>query len=185
VTIIVGLVTERRVVLASDGMSPDGSGTVFSNPHKVREVAIAEGETVVVGTTGRTALGSLFAYRVKVDGVPDPGDVDGADEWAHTIAEAITGLAKDNGLTDKDGDMDGAALLAWRTHLWDISDNLALRIDRFAALGAGADVALGALDVLHDDAHVNPDHAVRRAVTAACRWHAACRPPVTVLSTSS
>ena len=182
-TVIAALRTADRVWMAGDTGSFDGFGTLWPNPHKVFATTMA-GEAVVVGTSGRSALGAMIRYDLTIDTVPGPDD---ADAWAHAVAEAITEMAYHRKITRKDdsSSIDGTALFAWRDRLWAISDRLALPIEDFAAIGSGNEVALGAMEVTWHEG-MSEDSAkwvVTRAAQAACRWEESCREPVVVCCT--
>jgi len=183
VTVVVGLVEHGRVWMASDSFAFDGHQVLRPNPHKVRRLPIDAGQAVIFGTCGAVSLAQTALYRLKIDAAPDPADDDDCDEWAYNIAAALAGLARDtNTTTDKDA-MDGAALFAWRHRLWHVTDHCALPVAGFTAIGSGCEVALGALDVLHDLSDQDPESKVRRAVEAACRWEGGCGLPVAVVTT--
>ena len=174
-TVLVGIVAGDHVVLAADSWGIDGEGAVWANPAKIKTLTIG-GERVLFGTSGRTAIGAAVRYGLTVEALPTD-DAEAADEWAQAIAEAFTELARERKLVDKDDEIDGAGFLAWRSHLWEISDALALRVPTFAALGSGALVARGALEVLLGEvpaAPVAPTTAAFVACQAATRHMVSC-----------
>lgn len=170
-TVLVGIVDSGRVLLGADTWAVDGDGVIWVNPKKINALNVA-GERVLFATAGRTAIGAAIRYGLTIEALPEDTD-DAADEWAQAIAEAFSELARERKLVDKDEEVDGAGFLAWRSHLWEISDALALRIQSFAAVGSGAQVARGALDVLLGEG-VPASTAAFRACEVACRHITNC-----------
>jgi ATP-dependent protease HslVU (ClpYQ) peptidase subunit len=187
VTAIAALIEGDQVWVGADSATYDGQNVLRYHPVKVAQVVFGnKGERLLIATTGSASLAQVAQHRLKVDAAPDPADTDDCNEWAFNVAAALAEAARDAHIVNKDsGGMDGAALLAWRHHLWHVTDHCALPVGApspYVTVGSGAEIALGALDVLADQ-DLPPAEKVVRAILAACRWEGGCVPPVHIAVT--
>lgn len=174
-TCVVALPNGRTVVFAADSMLHDpNADMVFTDPRKVLVVDVDD-EKVGFAAAGDSSLLSLVRTQLDLPAVPKPGD---EDHWAQVVAEAMTDMARDHRILDKDKKMDGFVLLALRGRLWSLYDYHAMRIDEPTAIGCGGAYAVGALAAL--GSRGTRKQRARRAVEIACRYNPFCRPPVVV-----
>lgn len=185
-TVIAGLVEDDAVWMAADSATYDGRSVLRPEVNKISRIPFGDGEELLVGFAGHCGLAQAIVHRLQVDGPPRNPSVDDVDHWAWGIAEQVYALAKEHGLLHKeDGGLDGAGLMAWRHHLWHVSTHCALPIEKFTAVGSGAEMAIGAMDALVDSwaYRHDPTRIVGAAVAAACRWEGNCQEPIQVTTT--
>jgi ATP-dependent protease HslVU (ClpYQ) peptidase subunit len=180
VTVLVAIADGERVTLAADSWAVDGADVVWPGRQKIRAIDVA-GERVLMSTAGPIQMGSLMRHRLVIGELP-ADTVDESDAWAHVVAETLTDVARERNVVDSDGDVSGVAFLAWRTHLWEITENVAIRVSTFASLGSGAQVARGALDVVLGNG-IAATEAARLACEVACRHVTSCGGEITVAIT--
>lgn len=180
-TILVGVVEGDHVVIAVDSYAVDGEGLRWHNPNKCIELPAGD-DRVLIAVAGRTALQRVIRDGLTIEAAPSSDPLD-QEKWAQAIACSITQLAVEHKITDKDGDIDGACLLAWRHRLWDIGDHLAFPINRWSTSGVGRLLALGALEVL-DNGELPGEELARRSAEVACKHHTGCTLPIIVRSTA-
>lgn len=161
----------------------DYSGTtIYKAEGKIATLVTGNGEIVLLGVSGNSAILPTLIRNLKIDDTPADRDPAAADAWASTVAEAVTGVLADAHpplITTADSDnpssMDGTALLAWQHHLWIVHTHGAIRpYSRLAAIGSGTDVAIGSLHASRY-AGTGPTKAVDLAVRHACTYAAGCR----------
>lgn len=102
----------------------------------------------LIGSSGRSAGGSLARYRVSLPKAPDPDRVDRCDAWADAVVRRLARAAAraEPAILDEDRDVPFSALLAYAGHLWVLGDQHAQEITGgVAAIGSGAELALGSL----------------------------------------
>lgn len=149
-TTVCAVARNGTVVMAADSMT-----TVYDRPiygaRKIIQLAVADARndfdnsTLLIGCSGDGAYAGLLRNgHYHVDAIPDP-DVD-AQPWATAVAQGITELGIEHGLTD-DGRLDAHLLLGWRGQLWTLVHQQAIyHPDGIAAIGSGEGPAIGAID---------------------------------------
>ncbi len=148
-TTVCAVARNGHVVMAADSMT-----TVYDRPiygaRKIIKLAVADARndfdnsTIIIGFSGDGAYVGLLRAHFRVDAIPDPGE--DAQSWATSIAQAITVLGVEHGLTD-DGRLDANLLLGWRGQLWTVVHQQAIaHPDGIAAIGSGEGPAIGAID---------------------------------------
>ncbi len=188
-TIIAAIARDGHVVMGSD-TACDYSGTIIYKASgkigrftsSVRGTVSQQPETFLIGGAGNSAIVPVLQRNLSLKGTPPPAvTTEDADEWAGTVAAAVTDIlhntkpALTTSPSDSAATLDGVLLLAWRTHLWMLFTHAAIRSQEgVAAVGSGTDVALGAMHTalaLGD----TPRNAVARAVTLASTYADGCR----------
>lgn len=184
-TVVAALRDAGRVVLAADSCTVDGGDIRFPNTRKLFDLP-AGTDRVVIGCAGRASYNLVLRHGLKIEA--SPIDDEDPDAWAAAIAQAAWEIADASKIVDKDGEIDGVALLAWRNRLWLMGgDQTLIPCDRPVTIGSGGQVALGALDVLTDSSYtlgLDAETIAGRAVAAACAHHATCGGPIQVLATT-
>lgn len=172
-TVVAVIVTPAgEVVMGADRQTTDDAGLKWSNPGKILRLPSELGD-VLIANAGSAALCALARYKVPL-GTP-AGDL---DRWAQEYADAWTEAARGAKITETaDGPVDGEAVLAVAGRAWAIEEGLAFAVDGYAAIGSGAPVAMGALEVLDRS---DAKRAVTAAVDAACRWADGCNGPAVI-----
>lgn len=180
-TIIAAVALDDRVVMACD-TAVNYSGTAIYRAHgKIGTLHTPKGEKLLIAASGAAHMLPLIMRNLKVADTPDATNPAAADEWADTVAEAITDIlasANPSLLTTADNGsastVDGTLVMAWRQHLWWIYTHAADRPHpAILAIGSGTDVALGSL---HTSIALGakPEDAVDLAVRLACRHASGC-----------
>ncbi len=135
----------------------------------VGEPGPGQGEALL-GVAGDGALCGLFRQLVRFGEVGATGTpVGDAQSWADRDAWMLTGIAREHGVLDNDR-MDGMLLLAHAGQLWTVVHSQALpHPDGLAAVGSGADAALGAVTAFLRTG-TSPWRSVAEAVDIAIRF---------------
>lgn len=170
---VIAVATDGQTAwMAADSCSTDGNDRAWPLAKIARKQA--GDATALVAVSGADSLLQTVRWKLALE--PPSG---GLDEWAWQAAEQFTTLAVEAKppITDKDGYVDGRALLACKGRLWMLTGHDATSAGRFTAIGSGGDLALGALTVLLA-ADWHPADAVAKACEVACQWNSGCRPPI-------
>jgi ATP-dependent protease HslVU (ClpYQ) peptidase subunit len=179
-TVVAALAYADRVVMAADRLTNYGGTGVYMCDNKIRRIVSWNGEHILIAASGHGAMLAVIGRNLKIESMPEDSDQDDVQDWADAIANAITELMAQQTppiLHSNDGDettLNGALLLGWRGHLFYVFTHHAVRVhDGIAALGSGADVALGAL---HASTALEAEalEAVDLAVRLACRLMDGC-----------
>jgi ATP-dependent protease HslVU (ClpYQ) peptidase subunit len=183
VTVIVGVVAGKRVVIGSDSVLTDEGHSVMQ-AQKVHAIPLKNGPGfVLLGCAGFAAAQGVLVRHLK----PRPPGKKGLGPWAQDLAEKASDLLLERHICDRDEDGGGAALdalLAYGPSLWVLSHQLATPVGSYVAIGSGAMAASGALHALQVSApHLLPEPRVTYAVEAAAASHLEIRAPVQLHST--
>ena len=175
-TVIAAWADGTTVFMAADSCV-EQNGTVWSAQKTVR-MTTGDGKPFLLGWTGDRAAFGLVKHGLTVDLAPDPNDTEDCDQWALTIAHAITELCADAtpAIVDHTS-MAAQFLLAHAGRLWLLATFEAMPIDGYMAIGTGRDAALGALHAATSWG-LSPEDAVNIAVEAGCAVDVNCRGPI-------
>lgn len=180
-TVIAAIATPTHVVMGSDIMADYGGAVILKASSKVFALKASDGERVLIGAAGNIGLGPLVRQGVVIESTPDPSDVDATDEWASTIATAISGVCADATppmTVTTDGaasGLDGMLLMAWRQHLWYVTTHAAFRAESgVAAVGSGDEAARGAMHAALDYG-ASAEDAVNSGIRWASEINSGCR----------
>ncbi|NKS29230.1 hypothetical protein GS534_00610 [Rhodococcus hoagii] len=180
-TVIAAVATPTHVVIGSDIMSDYGGTVIHKAASKVFPVTAGNGERVLFGVAGNSSLGPVIRRHLTIDSTPEVSDYEGADEWAGSIAEAITGICDSTtprlttSCPEGADSLDGVALMAWRQHLWYVFTHTAFRPNgNIAAVGSGDEAARGSMHTALSHG-VDADTAVRDAIYRASEINIGCR----------
>lgn len=181
-TVIAAVARDGRVVMGADRQTNCENHAVHG-ARKIRRIPVGDtGGYVLLAAAGNGAMPNLLAQHLKVEQTPGPDDdTPAVQDWADVIASAATEVLAGTepamltgGNHDEPRSMDGALLLALRGRLFYLFTHQTAYVpDGVAALGSGADVALGAMHVALDRGDA-PDAAVTSAVALACRFSPYC-----------
>lgn len=183
-TIIAAYSNGVYTAMASDIAVTNGH-TFYTTGGKLLEFHVGD-ERVLLGGAGNASVLTAVQYGLSIEAVPANADFwSDADEWANEVARGVTKLLHEaepsittSADNDNAGGIDGIFLLAWRHHIWLLFTHGAMRsADGFAAIGSGAEVAIGALATLDMNLSgtVVPRTAVKVAVELASRYAHGCR----------
>jgi ATP-dependent protease HslVU (ClpYQ) peptidase subunit len=183
VTVIAAAATDDGVVMGCDSAANYSGTAVYMAGSKVSRLT-SRGGTVLLGVSGWAGMLPTIERRLTFDGdfaLPTGGGESFIDGWAQNVAEQITGILADSSpsfirTADTAGaaQIDGVLLMGWNRYLWIISTHSAVRPrNGVAAIGSGADIALGAIHTALDNG-IDPTDAVRRAVELAALYDSGC-----------
>ena len=143
-TTIAALALDGTVYVAADTCTNVYDRPIYGAAQKIRRHPVGAGEALLA-YCGDGGLPDAVAAHLTVD-APEP-DAE-LQPWAHAVAEAITGIARDQGYFE-DGHLDGSVLLGYRGRIWTLSHAKAIpHPDGIGALGSGEGPAIGALDAM-------------------------------------
>lgn len=176
-TAIVGLVAGNDVHIGGDSAGVAGYRLSVRADTKVFRRG-----PYLFGFTTSFRMGQLIRYAFDV---PRPAKRKLDSFMATTFVDALRDCLKKGGWARKDNDREegGDFLVGLRGRLYTIHEDyqVAKAADGFAAVGCGAEVALGALFATQDSG-LGPRRRVRIALEAAERFNAGVRGPFKVLS---
>lgn len=175
-TCIVGVVHKDAIYMGGDSAAVGGLRIETRADAKV----FVNGP-MIFGFTSSFRMGQLLQYALKVPAHP----ADKAD-MAYLVTDfmdAVREVYRSNGFMGKVGEREdgGTFLLGYRGALYAVQDDFQVGrvLHPFAAVGCGADIALGAM---HATRHtrLTPEQRVLRALEAAAEFSAGVRAPFTV-----
>lgn len=176
-TAIVGLVHDGRVYIGGDSAGTGGYIQTIRADHKVWASA-----GYVFGFTTSFRMGQLLRHAFT-----PPKPTVHLDRFMCTVfIDAVRTCLKDGGWASKSSEREegGTFLVGVAGRLFRVDQDyqVAESIDRFDAVGSGAELALGAL---HATAHleIKPKLRLRLALSAAARYSASVAEPFVLRST--
>ncbi len=187
-TCVVGLREGCQVILAADHELNDGYAKF---PRKTPKVFRAG--TYAIGVAGAPSVNAAVRYRLSLPDPPTRVDHEEAERFVATdVLDAYRTCLDDARLVrEVDGypmagpeDLNARLLVAFGPHLIVIDESFAVYAPArpWAAIGTGADAALGALSITHDG-DFDPTFRVVGALKAAIDLVVGCGGPVTVCVT--
>lgn len=134
----------------------------------------------LIGYTSSFRMGQLLRWSLVP---PAQGEgVDDARFMGTAFIDAVRECLKAGGMARKDNEVEagGDFLVGYRGQIWEVNSDYQVGqpLDRFAAVGSGQDVCLGAL---HATPSLAPAKRIRLALRAAERFNAGVRGPFLVL----
>lgn len=176
-TAIVGLTHDGSVFIGGDSAGVDGFGSLTVRA----DAKVFTNGPYAMGFTGSFRMGQLLRYTLTA---PQPeGDL--ARFMATTFINAIRETLKDGGWAAKENEREegGTFLVGVHGRLFCIEGDYQVgeAVDGFAAIGAGQEIALGALYATARS-RMNPHRRVRLALEAAERFSAYVRGPFAIVN---
>jgi ATP-dependent protease HslVU (ClpYQ) peptidase subunit len=177
-TCIVGLEHEGAIYVGGDSAGVDASSLAICG-RADEKVFITDAGDVVMGFCGSFRIGQLLRYAF----VPPPQKV-GQSDMAYMVTDFIDALRtmqKDKGSMKKENELEeheAAFLTGYNGKLYVIESDFQVGrpIENYAAVGCGAQIALGALYATKDQL-LSPEDRIRIALSAAVEYSAGVRPP--------
>jgi hypothetical protein len=181
VTVIAGLVDNGSVLIGGDSAGVGGYQLTVRRDSKV----FLNGP-YVFGFTTSFRMGQLLRWALKP---PPPGDPAALEQFMVTDwIDSIRDCLKSGGYAENMGgqEVGGTFLVGVRGRLFEINCDYQVGepLDGYAAVGCGADVALGALHATQPT-DLSADDRVMGALRAAERHSAGVRGPFTLLREGS
>lgn len=140
-TCIVGVKDNGRVLIGGDSAGVAGWNLTVRADRKVFRVG-----SYVCGFTSSFRMGSLLRYAFNP---PEPPDWDVYRFMNTTFVDAVRKCLKDGGFAEANNGVEkgGTFLVGYRDHLFEIEGDyqVAIADDGYAAVGCGAQVAVGSL----------------------------------------
>uniref|UniRef100_UPI003F49A2CE hypothetical protein n=1 Tax=Streptosporangium sp. CA-235898 TaxID=3240073 RepID=UPI003F49A2CE len=185
-TVIAGLVHDGRVYMGGDSAGCAGWELTVRRDPKVFEVG-----PYLIGFTTSFRMGQLLRFSFTPPTLPYDLDHDGLTKLMVTeFIDGIRATFKDGGYARKDSEQEsgGKFLVGVRGRLFEIGPDYQVGepADSYAAVGCGAQVALGALHAMNtmdtmDDNSIRPMDRIHHALYAAERFSNGVRAPFTVI----
>ena len=167
-TCIIGLVHDDKVYIGGDSAGVSGTNlTIRSDPKVFRNGPF------LVGFAGSFRVGQLLRYALK-----PPGHPEGMDDYEYMIVEfvkAVRTTLKDNGF-----ETGPSFLVGYKSQIYSVDADFQVGIPyyRIAAIGAGANNALGAVHAL---GHWEPEAKIKRALEITADLNTGVSPPFTIM----
>lgn len=177
-TCIVGVADERGVWIGGDSAGVSGWLS-----HVRADTKVFERGPFIMGFTTSFRMGQLLRHALDVPQQPPNQPID--EFLATTFVDAVRKCLKDGGMAKKESDVEsgGTFLLGYHGSLYRVGNDyqIAETIDGVDAVGAGNELALGALWATAAD---EPTDRITTALEAAAHYSAAVRGPFTVVHQS-
>jgi hypothetical protein len=190
-TCIVGLVAGGRVVLGADSAGVGGLDL-----RTRAEAKVFRRGPYLVGYTTSFRMGQLLKYTLKYRChqewdliTPQPTPKDDLRHMATEFVDNVRECLKAGGFAEKTNEAEkgGHFLVGYRGRLYEIESDyqVATFHDAYAAVGCGADFALGALEVLDGIPGGSAECDALEALKVAEKFSAGVRGPFTILASDS
>jgi ATP-dependent protease HslVU (ClpYQ) peptidase subunit len=178
-TIIVAVKAKDGVHMGGDSAATSGSSQMVRTDQKVFKVG-----KFLIGFTDSFRMGQLLRYSLAV---PEQEEGQNDHEYMVTVfVEAVRSCLKEGGYakTESEQEEGGTFLVGYRGNIYYIESDYQVGTvaEPYASIGAGSDIALGALHVLCGDNTLGNTGWVETALSAACRYNATCRAPFKIIS---
>jgi len=168
-------------------MGADSAGTnVYFNQTIRVDQKLGTYRDMLMGFCGSYRMGQLLAHGLSV-----AAQNEGEDDYTYMVTSFIAGVRgtfrAGGWLHSKDGvETGGTFLVARRGRLFQVASDFQVGegVENYAAVGSGADFALGAFYADKDDDTLQPVQRVIRALKAAENFNAAVRRPFFLRSVS-
>jgi len=189
VTCIVGLEHQGAVYVGSDSAGVD-SDILEVRVRADDKVFLQCSGEMIVGFAGSFRLGQLARYSLQLPELPAPGcsDDDAMRYMVTCFVDSLRQALEAGGAARVDHDsgeaeLGGELLVGFRGRLFTVLGNYQVSryADSYAACGAGAQVAMGALFASRF-AGTEPEDRVRLALRAASEYNTSIRPPFHIVS---
>lgn len=178
-TCIAGLVHNGAVYLGGDS-----AGVAGSSLTRRADVKVFRNGDFVFGFTSSFRMGQLL-HHAFAPPVPKAGE-DLERFMSTRFVDAVRECLKKGGFAREvnDRELGGTFLVGYKDRLFCIASDYQVgeTLDQYDAVGAGEDIAKGALYVLHG-ADIHPEDKLRIALEAAERWSGAVCAPFHFVST--
>jgi ATP-dependent protease HslVU (ClpYQ) peptidase subunit len=176
-TCIVGLIAEGKVFIGGDS-----AGVTSYRLQVRRDKKVFKNGPYLIGYTSSFRMGQLLRYAFAP---PIPGEYDDLHRFmCTTFVDAVRDCLDVGGYSRRQSNQESAGtfLVGYGKRLFRIDEDyqVAETLDGFDAIGAGSQVALGALYACQ---HLDPKERVFQALLAAERFNAAVRAPFIIQST--
>lgn len=179
---VIGFESNGVIYMGADSAGIDSSSLSIST--RVDEkVFVAETNDFIMGFAGSFRVGQLLRYASDL-----PEQSNKKDDMAYMVTDfvdSIKNAQRDHGALRRDSEIeehDAEFLVGYKGKLYIIESDFQVcrPIENYAAIGSGAQVALGALYALRDSS-ISPQNKIQLALNAASEYCAGVRPPFVIL----
>lgn len=187
-TCIVGLKTPKCVLIGGDACA--GNSATYSR-FVCKHPKVFYNGPFLIGYTSSFRMGQILEYEVVLP-EPEPKDLrDLTGFMVRRIIPKIRKAFKDHGFLKIESNYNeegGSFLIAYQKHLFEIQANFHVMEvkDKFAAIGCGADVALGAIKYALSNKSSHPPKPfslIQKVLKTVSHFSGFVCPPFTVHST--
>jgi ATP-dependent protease HslVU (ClpYQ) peptidase subunit len=173
-TCIVAIKDGARLIFAGDSLGAEittGYARLAVRPKVFSRETL--GGNFLFGYTTSFRLGQLLEHDLVIP-IPERDD-DTTEYLVRKFIPAARACLKEG------GEEPGIFIVGFRSHIFEVQTDWQVTewVDRFSAIGSGANYALGALHASED--LIDPEEAVVVALQAASRFNAYVRPPFHVI----
>jgi ATP-dependent protease HslVU (ClpYQ) peptidase subunit len=180
-TCVVALEQDGVVYVGADSAGFDSNLAIRSRADE--KVFITENGEFIMGFAGSFRIGQLLRYAL----VP-PDQASKKDDMAYMVTDfidAVRAMQKEKGSMKKEDELEeheSVFIVGYRGKLYIVEEDFQVGrpIENYAAIGCGADLAMGAMFATQKAA-MNPEDRVRLALAAAVEFNAGVRPPYRIL----
>ena len=178
-TCIVGLEHEGVVYIGGDSAGVEINSLAICG-RADEKVFLTEEKNFAMGFCGSFRIGQLLRYAL------DPPDQKvGQEDMAYMVVDfidAVRTMQKEKGSMKKEDELeehDAAFIVGYKGHLYVVEEDFQVGrpIENYAAVGCGADIALGALYATRSTRDLHPEERIKLALQAAVEYSAGVRPP--------
>ena len=150
-TCIVAIRNETKVLLGGDSAA-SGNNRIVSR----RDKKIFKRRGIGFGFAGSFRVGQLIKFQLKIP--KHPINIETSEYVVNCLVAEIIKLLKTHKLV-KNNQMECNLLITYKNHIYKIDSDFQVEVgdDPYAAIGDGADVALGALYALKDSPIIAAD----------------------------
>ena len=183
-TVVVAVVSDDgEIIFGADSAATDTSGFLAIRA----DAKVFKKEGYTIGFCGSYRFGQLVKHEMRLPRIPS-GDYDDAERFmVREFVPRLRKLLSKNGLmntTGVDKIEDGSSLLVgFNGFLFVIADDFQVEVtqDDYAAIGSGAEIALGSLHADKTSGHLTAVDAVQNALDASERYCSNVRGPFLIL----
>lgn len=181
-TCIVGLVHKNSIYIGGDSAGVETWGLSICS-RADEKVFLTESGDMIMGFSGSYRIGQLLRYALVA-----PQQKVGQDDMAYMVTDfidAVRNMQKDRGSLKKENEVEehsAAFLVGFNKKLYVIESDFQVGqpLDNYAAVGSGAEVALGAMYATKT-AIMSPEERIKLALSASAEFNAGVRAPFTIL----
>ena len=181
-TCIVGIEDKGDIYIGADSAGIDiDSLSICTRADE--KVFITESGEFIIGFSGSFRVGQLMRYAIDL-----PEQSQKKDDMAYMVTDfvdAIRFAQHNRGSLKKESELEelpAALLVGYKSKLYVIENDfqVGLPIENYAAVGCGAQIALGAMYALKNS-NISPTNKLEIALMAASEYSVGVRPPFIVL----
>lgn len=167
------------------GVDSSGVADDFISPRK--DYKVFRTDDFIIGFAGSFRMGQIMQYHFK----PPVHDLNiPAHKYMCTsFVRAMQKVFRNNGFDGEnkksEKETSGQLLVAYMGELYEIGEDfqVGMTLDKYNAIGAGMELAIGALYALESNTSLTPTERITIALEAAAKYNTSVIPPFTVYNT--